>query len=774
MKKLFICLLAYIPFIAAAQPTQLQTFAPGEVRLLPGLFLDAQHTDEKYILSLDPDRLLAPFLKDAGIPVKKENYGNWESWGLDGHIAGHYLSALSLMYTATGKQVYLQRLHYMLDQMEQCQLKNGNGYLGGVPDGKQLWKQVAEGRGDAVTKRWVPWYNVHKTLNGLLDAWTLTGSTQARDILLRLCRWSKDVTANLSDEQMQLMLQTEFGGMNEIFAAVAEQTGDTSWLYMARRFTHKKILDPLIAHTDALTGLHANTQIPKVVGFMRTGIVGHDAALEDASAFFWNTVVQRRSISIGGNSVREHFHAENNFRAMLESPEGPETCNSYNMLKLTRLLFLNDPSNKYMDYYERTLYNHILASQHPNGGFVYFTPIHPMHYRVYSTSPNAFWCCVGTGLENHGKYAELIYARSKDSLYVNLFIPSVLQWKNKSLQLTQETRFPEEDASVLKLSLKKPELLTIAIRIPTWVKDSMAVTVNGQHAASTSGASGYMYIRRTWKNGDVVKIHLPMEVRTEGLPDSTHWVSFLYGPVVLAAATDTLNMPGLYADTSRWGHIARGNLRPMSAAPELQLDGPGVVALQNTGRPLEFTAGQLISQPVFRTLKLVPFYRIHDTRYMLYWPYAGKAASNKQQAPEEAEVQRLDSLTTDRVYAGEQQPETDHQLESDGSSTGTLGDQHFRVTRNWFAYTLQAAAAGNYKLYIRYRYTGAGDCGSVIVGNKTLAELCANAGGPTEDLTTIVDIPSPITAAGTVKVLFRAASGKITPRIMEVRLLKAP
>ncbi|HEY8954786.1 glycoside hydrolase family 127 protein [Chitinophaga sp.] len=774
MKKLLICLLAHIPVIAAAQSTQLQTFAPGEVRLLPGLFLDAQQTDEKYILSLDPDRLLAPFLKDAGIPVKKENYGNWESWGLDGHIAGHYLSALSLMYTATGKQVYLQRLHYMLDQLQKCQQRNGNGYLGGVPDGKQLWKQVAEGRGDAVTKRWVPWYNVHKTLNGLLDAWTLTGSTQARDMLLGLCRWSKNVTASLSDEQMQGMLQTEFGGMNEIFAAVAEQTGDTSWLYMARRFTHKKLLDPLTMHTDALTGLHANTQIPKVVGFMRTGIVGHDAALEDASAFFWNTVVQRRSISIGGNSVREHFHAENNFRAMLESPEGPETCNSYNMLKLTRLLFLNNPDGKYMDYYERTLYNHILSSQHPNGGFVYFTPIHPMHYRVYSTPGNAFWCCVGTGMENHGKYAELIYARSKDSLYVNLFIPSVLQWKSKSLQLTQVTRFPEEDASVLKLSLKKPQLLTVAIRIPGWVKDTMSVTVNGQHAASTSSASGYVYIRRTWKNGDVVKIHVPMEARTEGLPDSTQWVSFRYGPIVLAAATDTLNMPGLYADTSRWGHIARGAMRPMSAAPVLQLDAPGIVALQSTGRPLEFTAGQLITQPAFRNLKLVPFYRVHDSRYMLYWPYAGKAESGKVQGTEEAEKQRLDSLTTDRVYAGEQQPETDHQLESEGSTTGTSGDQHFRITRNWFAYTLQAAAAGNYQLYIRYRYSGSGDCGSVVIGNKTLVELCTNADAPTEDRTAIVDIPTRIAAAGKVKVLFRAASGKVTPRIMEVRLLKAP
>ncbi len=639
MKKLLIPLLCILPLQGMAQSPPLQAFGPGEVRLLPGLFQQAQHTDENYILALDADRLLAPFQKDAGIRVKKENYGNWESSGLDGHIGGHYLSALSLMYAATGKQVYRQRLQYMLDQLEKCQLKNGNGYLGGIPDGKMLWRQLMEGRGDAVTKRWVPWYNLHKTFNGLLDAWSLTGSTQARDMLLRLCHWSKQVTANLSDEQMQLMLQTEFGGMNEIFAAVAAATRDTSWLYMARRFTHRRLLDPLIAHRDSLTGLHANTQIPKVVGFMRTGMVGQDTILEDAAGFFWNTVVSHRTIAIGGNSVREHFNAVDNFRTMLESPEGPETCNSYNMLKLTRLLFLQHPDGKYMDYYERTLYNHMLSSQHPDGGFVYFTPIHPMHYRVYSTPQQALWCCVGTGLENHGKYTELIYAHTADSLYVNLFIPSVLQWKSKSLALVQETRFPEEDISHLTLHLKKPSLLTIAIRKPAWVKDSMTVAVNGQQVKEVAGSSGYLYVRRIWKNGDVLKIHLPMTTYTEGLPDSTHWAAFLYGPVVLAAATDTLQMPGLHADSSRWGQIARGELRPMSVAPVLELDSPGAVRLQRIGRSLEFSAAHLIADTAFRKLRLVPFYQLHDTRYMLYWPYAIKVAQGSSPASARHEQQ---------------------------------------------------------------------------------------------------------------------------------------
>jgi len=571
---------------------------------------------------------------------------------------------------------------------------------------------------------------------------------------------------------MQVMLQTEFGGMNEIFAAVAAQTGDTSWLYMARRFTHQKLLDPLSRHTDELTGLHANTQIPKVVGFMRTGIVSHDATLEDAATFFWNTVVARRSISIGGNSVREHFHAVDNFRAMLASPEGPETCNSYNMLKLTRLLFLHNPERKFIDYYERTLYNHILSSQHPNGGFVYFTPIHPMHYRVYSTPQNAMWCCVGTGLENHAKYTELIYAHSEDSLYVNLFIPSVLQWKRKSMTLIQETRFPEEEGSLLRLTLKKPQLTTIAIRIPEWVKDKMTVAVNGQQVIPVTGAAGYVFIRRTWRNGDVVKIHLPMEARAEGLADNTHWVSFLYGPIVLAAATDTLNMPGLHADTSRWAHIARGDLRPMSAAPALKLNAPGPVSLQSTGSPLEFTLGNFISEPTFSHLKLIPFYRLHDSRYMLYWPYADPAGKSKSPVARGDEGQHLDSLTVDRVYAGEQQPEADHQFEDEGSSAGVSGDQHFRVTQHSFTYTLQAPGAGKYQLYVRYRYANASDCMSVIVGNKSLAELCGQVDPDMNDQIAIVDIPGQMLATGGVKVAFKAASGKVTPRIMEVRLLR--
>ena len=431
---------------AYSQSTQLQSFPLASVRLLESPFLKAQQTDMKYILELDADRLLAPYLKEAGITPLKDNYGNWENTGLDGHIGGHYLSALSEMYAATGNLQVKERLDYMLDNLEKCQLKNGDGYIGGVPGSKALWADIAKGKIDAggfsLNNKWVPWYNIHKVYAGLVDAYNLTGNEKAKKMLIQLSDWCLKLVANLSEEQIQQMLKSEHGGMNEVFADVAAITGDKKYLALAEKFSHKTILDPLLKEEDKLNGIHANTQIPKVIGFMRVAEVGGDAKWADAANFFWKTVVDNRTISIGGNSVREHFNPSNDFSSMLESREGPETCNSYNMLKLSKHLFLAHPDSKYMDYYERTTYNHILSSQHPDGGFVYFTPIRPRHYRVYSEPQESFWCCVGSGLENHGKYGEMIYAHDATDLYVNLFIPSTLEWKEKGLKLTKNTKFP--------------------------------------------------------------------------------------------------------------------------------------------------------------------------------------------------------------------------------------------------------------------------------------------------------------------------------------------
>src|SRR5476651_2393126 len=444
--KIFLTTTAIGSFTAAlGQQSKMQPFKLNQVQLLQSPFLSAEQTDLTYMLKLEPDRLLAPFLREAGLKPKAQSYGNWESTGLDGHTAGHYLTALAQMYAAEGSAECKKRLDYMVSELGRCQDNNKNGYVGGVPGGMHMWALVKTGDFSEFNRKWVPWYNLHKLFAGLRDCYLLAGSEQAKNEFLRLADWTNDETSGLSDKQMQSMLNMEHGGMDEVLADAYALTGDKKYLALAERFCHKQILDPLEHHIDNLTGLHANTQIPKVIGFERIAELSNDNKNASAASFFWQTVVNNRTISIGGNSVKEHFNPAGNFESMVESEQGPETCNSNNMLKLSKMLFLDEGKPEYIDFYERLLYNHILSSQHPvTGGFVYFTPIHPQHYRVYSTADESFWCCVGTGLENHGKYGELIYSRKNNNIYVNLFIPSVLQWKQNGIKLTQQNKFPEE------------------------------------------------------------------------------------------------------------------------------------------------------------------------------------------------------------------------------------------------------------------------------------------------------------------------------------------
>ena len=506
----------------AQNAPQVSYFPLQNVKLLDSPFLQAQQTDLHYILALDPDRLLAPFLREAGLQPKAPSYTNWENTGLDGHIGGHYLSALSMMYAATGDTAVYNRLNYMLNELNRAQQTVGTGFIGGTPGSLQLWKDIKAGKiragGFDLNGKWVPLYNIHKTYAGLRDAYLYAGSDLARQMLIAFTDWMIDITSGLSDEQMQDMLRSEHGGLNETFADVAEITGDKKYLELARRFSHKLILDPLIKEEDKLTGMHANTQIPKVIGYKRIAELSQDdknwnhaAEWDHAARFFWNTVVNHRSVCIGGNSVREHFHPSDNFTSMLNDVQGPETCNTYNMLRLTKMLYqnshnpnqTNEPDPNYVNYYERALYNHILASQEPDkGGFVYFTPMRPGHYRVYSQPETSMWCCVGSGLENHTKYGEFIYAYRKDTLYVNLFIPSQLTWKEQGITLTQETCFPDDGKVTLRIDEAPKKKHTLMIRIPEWANQSKgySVSINGKRKMFIMAKGNqYLPLSRKWK-----------------------------------------------------------------------------------------------------------------------------------------------------------------------------------------------------------------------------------------------------------------------------------
>ncbi|MFA7140553.1 MAG: beta-L-arabinofuranosidase domain-containing protein, partial [Proteiniphilum sp.] len=433
-----------------------------------------------------------------------------------------------------------------------------------------------------------------------------------------------DITAGLSDEQMQEMLKSEHGGLNEVFAAVYEITGDKKYLQLAHRFSHQKILRPLIQEKDSLTGLHANTQIPKVIGYKRIADDEHNADWDKAARFFWKTVTENRSVCIGGNSVREHFNPPDDFSAMIEDVQGPETCNTYNMLRLTKMLYKSTPEVYLMDYYEKALFNHILSSEEPErGGFVYFTPMRPGHYRVYSQPETSFWCCVGTGLENHAKYGELIYAHDRDALYVNLFIPSRLTWEEKGVVFSQRTRFPYSGEMNFTFEEAESKKLALKLRIPSWVKEpeQIEVSVNGEWLGYGAVTGEYLTLERKWKRGDCVTLRLPMQVNLVQLPDKSPYYAFQYGPIVLAAPMGTEDLKGLYADDSRGGHIAHGKLIPLNEIP----------AFIGTSAEIESSLSRLDDEglrfvytgetfPARKDMEFIPFYALHNQRYLIYFP----------------------------------------------------------------------------------------------------------------------------------------------------------
>lgn len=767
---------------AVAQQPPLDAFPLSSVRLLDGSpFKQAQDADAKYMMSLNADRLLASYLREAGLPVKAASYGNWENTGLDGHIGGHYITALSLMYASTGRADIKQRLDYMIDELEKCQKANGDGYLGGVPGGKAMWKEIAAGKINAgsfsLNDKWVPLYNIHKIYAGLYDAYVVAGNEKAKGMLIQLCDWCIQLTAGLSDEQVQQMLKSEHGGLNEVFANVSALTGDAKYLVMARRFSDRRILSPLLQQQDALTGIHANTQIPKVIGYKTVAEVGNDTAWANAANFFWNTVVHNRSVSIGGNSVREHFHPANDFSSMIESREGPETCNSYNMLKLTRHLFLSHPTASYMDYYERTLYNHILSSENPNGGFVYFTPMRPNHYRVYSQPQEGFWCCVGSGLENHGKYGELIYAHSNNDLYVNLFIASVLEWKEKGLKLFQTTQFPETPVTHLKLELKKPVEMPIHLRYPSWVKKgALSVLVNKKEVPVSEGEDGYVTLNRRWQQGDVITVTVPMHTATEFLPDSSDWVSFVRGPIVLAAATDTSGLQGLFANGSRMGHVAAGPLRPLDDAPMVVAEKSRLAdALKQGKNQLTYTAPDLFVQPAYRNLVLKPFYTIHNSRYVIYFPYTKPEKLDSvraaMQVKEKAKME-LDAMTVDLVNCGEQQPESDHGFKGEKTDAGLFREQHYRNAKGWFSYHLRNSNTQATRLRVTYYGKDKNRNFRIYINDTLLAQVKPDGSGGDRFMEVDYPLPAAVTNAATLIVKFAAEEGSATQNIFEVRLLK--
>ncbi len=693
-------------------------FPLGDVTLLDGPLKKARDLNIKTLLQYDCNRLLAPYLKEAGLTPKAKSYPNWD--GLDGHVGGHYLTAMAIN-AATGDKACRERMEYFISELQACADANaknhpewGKGYVGGVPGSDRIWSNYKKGDFGAYSGAWVPYYNIHKMYAGLRDAWVYCGNEQAKQLFLGFCDWAIDLTAGLSDAQVERTLHTEHGGMNEVLADAYAITGDKKYLDAAKRFSHHRLLVPLSQRQDCLDNMHANTQVPKVVGFERIAELSGDETYHNASIYFWDIVTGERSLAFGGNSRREHFPSKEACMDFINDIDGPETCNTNNMLKLTEELHRRNPEARFADYYELATFNHILSSQHPeHGGYVYFTPARPRHYRNYSAPNEAMWCCVGTGMENHGKFGQFIYTHVGDALYVNLFVASELNWREKGLTLRQETAFPYAETSRITITSGKGEF-PLQVRYPGWVKpSSFEVKVNGQPVQIITGPSSYVTINRKWKKGDIIDITFPMHNSIKYLPNEPQYIAMMHGPIMLAAKTGTEDLAHLIADDSRFGQYASGKKLPINEAPILVNDNLEDIANQLqpiAGKPLHFTLSTKMENAIHSEIQ--PFFEIHDARYMMYWlalseeNYKGYL---DDLAKKEQERQALEARTVDKVQPGEQQPEADHFMETDRSQVGNTNDVFFRDASDshYFSYLMQTG--GQTDLSLRLKYWGVGE-----------------------------------------------------------------
>ena len=782
-----LCLAMALPVGASADKVradqEAEMFPVAAVRLLDSPFKKAVEANRTYLLELDPDRLLAPFLREAGLSPKAPPYGNWESSGLDGHTAGHYLSALSYMIAAgedTPDGELGRRLDTMLVELVRCQEAAGDGYLGGIPGSRTLWGEVASGNVGAVWDKWVPWYNVHKIFAGLRDAYEVAGREQARNILVGLGDWCLTVTGGLTDEQMQDMIRQEYGGMNESLADIYVLIGDGRYLQAARRFNHLSLFDPLIRHEDHLTGMHANTQIPKIIGMQRIAALTGDALHHSGARFFWETVTRHRCVAFGGNSVREHFNDVNDFQEMLLDREGPESCNTYNMLRLTEQLFAAEPLPEYADFYERALYNHILSLIDPQDpGYVYFTPIRPEHYRVYSTPDQCFWCCVGTGMENPGRYGAFIYAREDDNLLVNLFVPSELT-VSENVTLKQETGFPFEESTTLALGLVEPSTFALKIRHPSWVAEKdFSVRVNGECVPLESAPSGWAVVEREWHDGDIVEVALPMQIRVELLPDESNWAAILYGPIVLASPAGRQDLVGIRADNSRMGHVAHGPLIPFDRVPVLlttKEDLPGHVVPDAEAGPLHFRLLDVVEPATPGGRPLVPFFNLHNERYQMYWKLTtaeAVAAGNEALIAAGRAEARREAATLDRVAPGEQQPEVEHDFEGEETKQGLHKGRHWRDGK-WFQYTLDSQGNSSVDLVVTYWGGDSGRAFDIFANGTRIASQELEAPHPGEFFDVRYPVPAEIlshSTEGRIQIRF-VATEWVAGGVFDVRLME--
>ena len=791
-KQLMIALLSMAPALGVVAQDKLykDEFPLGDITLLDGPLKHARDLNVQVLLKYDCDRMLAPYRKEAGLQPRKPSYPNWD--GLDGHVGGHYLSALAIN-AATGNEECRKRMEYMISELQLVLDANNqrpeawcHNYIGGVPNSAKMWTAFSKGDFGPYFGTWAPFYNIHKMYAGLRDAWLYCGNEQAKNLFLKFCDWAVDITADLSDEQMEQMLGNEHGGMNEVLADAYAITYDAKYLSCARRFSHKQLLAPMEKGKDCLDNMHANTQIPKVIGYQRIAELAHDMQYHNASEYFWEIVTRQRSLALGGNSRREHFPTKETCIDYVNDIDGPETCNTYNMLKLTEDLNRVNHQGMYGDFYETAMFNHILSAQHPeHGGYVYFTSARPRHYRNYSAPNKAMWCCVGTGMEDHGKYGQFIWTHDKgmktedDALYVNLFVASELNWKERKMVLRQQTAFPYAETSTIEVT-KGKGVFTLKIRKPLWC-DNFTVKGVG-FVVDSYEENGFVCIKRKWKKGDQVEISMPMHAYIKPMINVPQYVAIMYGPILLGMKSGTEDMRSLIADDSRFGQYADGMKLPLDKAPILlpkHLNDIAKDLKPIPDKPLHFKLATHMENVINGELQ--PFFEIHDSRYMMYWLALGEndyKAYMQKLADEEKARQALEARTVDKVSPGEQQPETDHRMETDNSDKGNTEGVFFRDAKDghYFSYLMQTKGETN--LSLQLKFWGQDEWRTsefdIYVNDKLLCSVNNSHRWRTTQFKTVdYAIPSEfVKGKKEIRVKFVAHKGKQVGQIYGVRLVK--
>ena len=768
--KLFFCgLLTLATMQQANAQSELypKHFDLEEVTLLDGPMKTAMDLNIQMLLQYDVDRLLTPYVRQSGLAdtqdasspyyqwlTKHPNFKNWggdAGFDLSGHVGGHYLSALALAYAACHdaqmQKVLKERMDYMLKVMKDCQDQYDNnqeglyGFIGGQPI-NDSWKALYQGDLSKIQKNWgwVPFYCQHKILAGLRDAYLYGNSKEAKEMFRKLSDWSANLIAKVDDQAFEGFLNCEHGGMNESLLDAYQLFGDAKYLAAAKKYTHKAMLNGMQTfNTSFLDGKHANTQVPKFIGMERIGEMdGAAANYITAAENFWKDVATNRTVCIGGNSVNEHFLAAANGNRYIDQPDGPESCNTNNMMKFSEMLFDRTSDAKYVDFFEQAMWNHILSTQDPKtGGYVYFTTLRPQGYRIYSEPNKGMWCCVGTGMENHSKYGHFIYTHDgKKTLYVNLFTPSKLVSKN--FIVTQETQFPY--SNTVTLTIGKSGRYTLALRHPAWTGSGFTVAVNGAPIGITAkkGEASYVNIDRKWKKGDKVTITLPMELRYEECPNYTDYIAFKYGPILLGANTTngSEQLRNVYGGEGRMDHSpgVMGSQKNLMSAPLIlgtRSDVLGRIKTLDSSK-LKFTID--VSRPgvdtyKWTTLTLQPFYQIHHDRYMCYWyQQTPENFAKSDMAQSEAAIEALKNRTIDFVAPGEQQSEAGHEYNySSDSGKGSYNGESYRDAKagGYVEFALFNKDAISDSLSVMCRFTTAdhGRTATLTVDGTKIADI---------------------------------------------------